>query len=206
MNVNSKMKALADEVRELSGTSTLKGIDAMTADVNAANSEIASQTLLITQIAAALNGKAASEDISAEVNAYTEKLTYLESAVGALETELANKTGDGGNTSELFTVGTFLVTDQGMFEPGLNLFELESDLLQTSTRRIILIYLEGNTGIDSRSAGFIIYRTDISEGWRLSATSTRSMQLPSDTFIYENKLDILSDVNLVSTNVRFIAV
>lgn len=51
--------ALADEVRELSGTNTLKSIDAMTSDVDAANTEIAEQTELLEQIVTALEGKVA---------------------------------------------------------------------------------------------------------------------------------------------------
>lgn len=56
--VNEKMTALADEVRELSGTTTTKSIDAMTSDVGAANTEISEQTDLIAQITSALEGKA----------------------------------------------------------------------------------------------------------------------------------------------------
>lgn len=48
--VNEKMTALANEVRELSGTTTPKSIDAMTSDVNDANAEVSSQTDLIAQI------------------------------------------------------------------------------------------------------------------------------------------------------------
>jgi len=59
MSVNSKMTALANEVRTLSGTTTTKSIDAMTSDVNAANTEVNSQTALINQIQSALAGKAA---------------------------------------------------------------------------------------------------------------------------------------------------
>lgn len=58
MNVNSKMTALADEIRELSGTTTPKSIDAMTSDIDAANIEISEQSELITQIATALESKA----------------------------------------------------------------------------------------------------------------------------------------------------
>lgn len=58
MSVNSKMTVLANEIRELSGTTTSKSIDAMTSDVDAANTEIAEQTELLEQIAAALEGKA----------------------------------------------------------------------------------------------------------------------------------------------------
>lgn len=59
MSVNSKMTALADEIRALSGTTTTKSIDAMTSDVGAANTEISEQMDLITQITTALEGKAA---------------------------------------------------------------------------------------------------------------------------------------------------
>lgn len=56
--VNEKMTALADEIRELSGTTTTKSIDAMTSDVDVVNAEIAEQAELLEQIAAALEGKA----------------------------------------------------------------------------------------------------------------------------------------------------
>lgn len=56
--VNSKMTALADEIRELSGATDTKSLDEMKVDVDAANAEIAEQTELLEQIAAALEGKA----------------------------------------------------------------------------------------------------------------------------------------------------
>lgn len=56
-SVNEKMTALADEIRELSGTTTTKSIDTMTTDVNAANTEISEQMDLIAQISNALEGK-----------------------------------------------------------------------------------------------------------------------------------------------------
>lgn len=58
MSVNTKMTALADEIRELSGTTTSKSIDAMTSDVDIANTEITQQANLIAQISEALEGKA----------------------------------------------------------------------------------------------------------------------------------------------------
>lgn len=59
MTVNSKMTALANEIRELSGTTTTKSLDTMTSDIDAANTEIAEQTALLEQIATALEGKTA---------------------------------------------------------------------------------------------------------------------------------------------------
>jgi hypothetical protein len=57
--VNEKMTALANEIRELSGTTNTKSLDEMRVDVNAANTEITEQTELIAQITTALEGKAA---------------------------------------------------------------------------------------------------------------------------------------------------
>lgn len=102
MNANEKLTALADEVRELSGTTTTKGLDDMKNDVDAANAEIAEQVALISQITAALEGKTSGgggEEVTEETNAYTAKLETLETAITALETELEGKasSGSGGN-------------------------------------------------------------------------------------------------------------
>lgn len=72
--VNSKMTALADEIRELSGTTTAKGIDTMTSDVNNANAEITTQTELLEQIALALEGKASGGGTS-EINLQDKTVT-----------------------------------------------------------------------------------------------------------------------------------
>ena len=58
MSINSKMTALAEEVRQLSGTTTPKGIDTMISDIDVANIEIQNQEDLIYLIASALEGKA----------------------------------------------------------------------------------------------------------------------------------------------------
>lgn len=63
MSVNSKMTALADEIRELSGTEDAMGLDAMASTLNAENtnfiSNLSAQDSLIAQIQTALQGKAA---------------------------------------------------------------------------------------------------------------------------------------------------
>lgn len=50
MSVNSKMTALADEIRELSGTEEAMGLDAMKIHVGEANTEVNTQADLIAQI------------------------------------------------------------------------------------------------------------------------------------------------------------
>jgi hypothetical protein len=57
--VNSKMTALADEIRELSGSTSKKSLEAMTTDVSTANTEIAEQAELLEQIVTALENKTA---------------------------------------------------------------------------------------------------------------------------------------------------
>ena len=64
MSVDSKMTALADEVRALSGTADTKSISEMTAEIDTANTEIQEQMDLISQIANALEGKAASSGVT----------------------------------------------------------------------------------------------------------------------------------------------
>jgi hypothetical protein len=59
MSIHNKMTAIADEIRELSGTTNKMGLDAMATHVGEANDEVSSQADLITQIATALEGKAA---------------------------------------------------------------------------------------------------------------------------------------------------
>jgi hypothetical protein len=84
--VNEKMTALADEVRELTGTTSDKGIDDMTSDLNEANAEVAAQTSLIEQLSTALEGKTvvSGEDVSAETSDYTALTVQLEEAINSL--------------------------------------------------------------------------------------------------------------------------
>ena len=61
MSVNSKMTALSDEIRELSGTEEATGLDDMAEHVGEANADIVAEAGLIEQISSALNGKASGE-------------------------------------------------------------------------------------------------------------------------------------------------
>lgn len=58
MSVNSKMTAIADEIRELSGTTGTMGLDDMANYISEANDDVCTEANLIAQIAEALNGKA----------------------------------------------------------------------------------------------------------------------------------------------------
>lgn len=60
ITVNSKMTALADEIRVLSGTEEAMGLDAMKNHIGEANDNVDTEADLIAQISAALEGKAGS--------------------------------------------------------------------------------------------------------------------------------------------------
>lgn len=59
MSVNSKMTALANEIRELSGTTEKIGLDDMTTYVANANTEVNSQATKLAELKMILAGKAA---------------------------------------------------------------------------------------------------------------------------------------------------
>ena len=81
MSVNSKMTAIANEIRDLSGTSEVMGLDSMATHIREANSEVDSQANLITQIKAALDGKVASSgDIGFEDEFVTRTITTYENS------------------------------------------------------------------------------------------------------------------------------
>ena len=59
MSVNSKMTAVADAIRVLSGTTDAMGLDSMAAHVGNANQTIGEQKTLISTIKETLAGKTA---------------------------------------------------------------------------------------------------------------------------------------------------
>lgn len=62
MSVNTKMTSIADEIRILSGTSSVMGLDTMAIKISDANSEVYNQADLIAQILTALDNKTAGDE------------------------------------------------------------------------------------------------------------------------------------------------
>lgn len=77
MSVNSKMTAIADEVRELSGSTEKLGLDAMATSLSDSNNTVTNQALIISNIKSTLRNKASGGGItpSGEIE-ITENGTY----------------------------------------------------------------------------------------------------------------------------------
>lgn len=105
MSVNTKLTNLANEIREISGTTTKKSLDVMISDISAANDLIDEQETLLNDLRDIVDtlpeaGSGSGEDVTVEVSEYTNKIASLESAVASLETELANKASGGSGDIE----------------------------------------------------------------------------------------------------------
>lgn len=105
--VASKMTALADEVREISGATNKLSIDAMTEHVSNANDEINSQATTIAEIAALLNGKSVpGGGSSGGVETCTVTIDGFQDVyyVGVENGALVMKTNKGSSTSAVHSI------------------------------------------------------------------------------------------------------
>ena len=116
MSISTKMKALSDEVRELSGTTTKKSIEIMTNDISNANDEIVEQSELLIQITTALENKVSNSGGT------------LEMVTGTLNVEASN--------SEDFTV---YALDQNMQVTTITLDAMHGGTFQVPKNTIFAV-------------------------------------------------------------------
>ena len=122
MNFNEKMTALANKIRELSGTTSEKGIEDMTLDIDEANAEVVRQAALIAEILEALNGSPSLEVLEGDGQEYytTAPSTLSFRSTAPLD-ELQNVTIDG----EIIDPSNYEL------EEGSTIVKLNIDYLQT---------------------------------------------------------------------------
>lgn len=118
MSVGSKMTALADGLRTLSGNTGKMTLDGMKFHVDNANEDIDSEAELINQIQLALQGKAAGGGGSGSTEDLTSVLTEQEALISELQEILRGKTqGDTTVGINIDTCTVHLISIGGKIDP-----------------------------------------------------------------------------------------
>lgn len=97
--------------------------------------------------------------------------------------------GSGGSAA--WTIGTFTVTDNGMYEPGLNEYVLESNDLRLSERICVLI-----TELNGMHIPLILFRNSSSDSFDIKRGSTSGNAQLSVDYITttENSITVYGEI------------
>ena len=110
MSVSEKMTTLADEVRELSGTSKPLGLDAMISHINDANDEVDVQSNLIDQLSEILDNKTAGGGkIETCTVSFPESISY-NSNIYYLDSDLTTKKFTLGQAGTISVVKNSIIS------------------------------------------------------------------------------------------------
>ena len=172
-NINEKMTALADEVRELSGTSNKLSLDAMANNINEANIEIVSQSNLLAQITSALSGKALPEGDP--------------ESTGGIDTSDATATGSdilSGKTAYAKGVkitGTIATKTSSNVSVSGATVTIPAGYYASQVQKSVATVTQATPGIAVSDSGLITASTTQSAGYVSSGTKTATQQLTTQS-------------------------
>ena len=109
----------------------------------------------------------------------------------AMVNALPDAGNGGGGGSATWTIGTFTVTDNGMYEPGLNEYVLESNDLRLSERICVLI-----TELNGMHIPLILFRNNSSDSFDIKRGSTSGNAQLSVDYITttENSITVYGEI------------
>lgn len=101
----------------------------------------------------------------------------------------------GGGGSATWTIGTFTVTDNGMYEPGVNEYVLESNDLRLSERTCVIVEDLSDSYKTYVPISFIRNSTSDSFDVR-PGTQFASVSLGTDfTYLEENSITVVGEIS-----------
>ena len=133
------IKAVADAIRtkkNITGDMLLKDMPSnvlsIEGGIDTSDATITPETVFLNETGYA-NGQKVTGTFTIE-----DEVTAQENLIAQIESALEGKAA-GGGSAEIAT-GTFVITDNGMYEPGVNEFVFTASNLNTSSKHIIVIF------------------------------------------------------------------
>lgn len=141
---------IADEIRELSGTTTAMGLDDMTNNLGEANDEVVSQSELIEDIIATLEDKAVAkpklQDKTAMPSAVTQTIT-ADSGYDGLSNVMVY--GDSNLLAENIINGVSIFGVEGSAESGGNVGKCTVTVTTNNTYAVIYSLVDENNNVST---------------------------------------------------------